>query len=122
MMKGPRVGTYLETHDGTEIKLYVKPEGDFTFVSIRTTESIGEPSPKTYNMMYQDARQLASMLYQMADAAEKESLDNVQSVNVIKSAPSPTISGNVMCMDCRCGGYGCPGMPKGVENSIMKEF
>jgi hypothetical protein len=33
---------------------------------------------------------------------------------------SPTVAGNMKCMDCRCGGYGCPGMPAGYELSLMK--
>jgi hypothetical protein len=33
---------------------------------------------------------------------------------------SPTKAGNVRCMDCRCDGYGCPGMPPGYEEAIMR--
>lgn len=37
-----------------------------------------------------------------------------------EKAESPTTPGNVRCMDCRCGGYGCPGMPPGYEARIME--
>ena len=33
---------------------------------------------------------------------------------------SPTTKGNVMCMDCHCGGTGCPGMPPGFEEQSIK--
>jgi len=35
---------------------------------------------------------------------------------------SPTVKGNVRCMDCRCGGYGCPGLPPGYEQRMMDNW
>lgn len=35
---------------------------------------------------------------------------------------SPTVAGNVRCMDCRCDGYGCPGMPRGYEQRLMENW
>ena len=35
---------------------------------------------------------------------------------------SPTVNGNVRCMDCRCNGYGCPGMPPGYEQRLMDNW
>jgi len=34
---------------------------------------------------------------------------------------SPTKPGNVRCMDCRCNGEGCPGMPPGYEARLMED-
>lgn len=35
---------------------------------------------------------------------------------------SPTKPGNVRCMDCRCHGVGCPGMPPGYEQRLIEEW
>lgn len=37
-------------------------------------------------------------------------------------SPSPTVEGYVRCMDCRCGGYGCSGMPPGYEARMMENW
>ena len=44
-------------------------------------------------------------------------------MNVTKDKQkSPTVKGNVMCMDCRCGGYGCPDMPPGFEQRLVDNW
>ncbi len=40
---------------------------------------------------------------------------------VLVEKPSPTRPGNVRCMDCRCHGFGCPGMPPGAEAKMTIE-
>ena len=39
-----------------------------------------------------------------------------------RSKKSPTEPGNVRCMDCRCNGHGCPGMPAGYEENLMRNW
>lgn len=41
---------------------------------------------------------------------------------ILKSNESPTKKGNVRCMDCRCGGRGCPGMPPGEEQRMIEQW
>lgn len=40
----------------------------------------------------------------------------------VMANPSPTKAGNVRCMDCRCDGFGCPGMPPGYEQRLMENW
>lgn len=53
---------------------------------------------------------------------ESPRLRSVKEVTQELRYESPTKPGNVMCMDCRCGGYNCPGMPRGYEESLMRNW